>query len=81
MPVIMETFFVPKDDNFRGRPITTLPSTNNHHKDLIRIDIGELKFKTKNDLYHLRSIADDRTQWRRLSANIREAAEASKSEH
>ena len=30
-----------------------------------------------HDFFHLRSIAEDRAQWRRLSANIREAAEAS----
>ena len=30
---------------------------------------------------HLRSIAKERAQWRRLSANTREAAEESKSEH
>ena len=41
----------------------------------------ESKFKTKNDLDYLRSIATDKTQKMRLSANIREAAEASKSEH
>ena len=74
----METYFVPKGDNIRGRPITSLPTGIN--KDLCRRPAGDLKFKPKNDLDHLRSTAEDRTQWRRLSANIREAAEASKSE-
>ena len=48
--------------------------------DIYKIKNGELKVKTKNDLDHLRSIAEDKTQWRRLSANIREAAESYKSE-
>ena len=75
-----EAFFVLKGDKFRGRPVTALPTVDN--KDLIRIPARELKFKTRNDLDHLRSIAKDRTKWsRRLSANIREAAEASKSKH
>ena len=71
---------VPKGDKFRGRPITFLTIIN---KDLCRTPPGEIKVKlnTKNDLDHLWSIAEDRTQWKRLSANTEEAAEASKSEH
>ena len=51
------------------------------NKDHISIPAGELKFITKNNLDHLRSTAEDRTQLRRLSATIQEAAEASKSGH
>ena len=69
----MEGYFVPKGDNIRGRPITTLIIVIN--KDLCRVPTGELKLRTKNDLDHLRSTAEDRTQWRRLSANTLEAAE------
>ena len=61
----MEAIFVPKGDKFRGTPVTTVPTVIN--KDFIRIPAGELKFKSKNDLDHLRSDAEDRTQGRRLS--------------
>ena len=54
----VEAFFVPTGDTFRGRPITTLPTVIN--KDHIRKPKGELKFKTKNDLDRLRSVAEDR---------------------
>ena len=74
----MEVYFVSKGDNSRGRPITAPPTVIK--KDLCQIPSGELKLKTKNDLDHLRSIAEDRKQWRRLSANIQEATEVSKSE-
>ena len=75
----METFFVPKVDKFLGRPITAMLQVMS--KELSRIPTGELKLKTKNDLDHLISIAKDRTQWKRISVTIREAADASKSEH
>ncbi|KAK3762222.1 hypothetical protein RRG08_057460 [Elysia crispata] len=51
-----------RDDKFRERPITTLQPV---------IDT------TKNDLDHLGSRAEAGAQWRRLTANIREAAETS----
>ena len=56
----IEAFFVPKGDNFRGRPIIMLLTVIN--KDPIRVRDGELKFKTKNDLDHLGTIAKDTTQ-------------------
>ena len=59
--------------------ISTLPTVIN--KDLCPIPAGELKIKTKNDFDYLRSKAEDRTQRKRLSANIQEAAKAFKSEH
>ena len=54
----MEAFFVPKRDEFSGRPRTTLPTVIN--KDLIHMQAGELQLKTKNDLVY-GSIAEDRT--------------------
>ncbi|GFR89132.1 hypothetical protein ElyMa_004270700 [Elysia marginata] len=41
---------------------------------------GELRLKTNEDLDQLRSIAQDRQQWKGLTTKIREAAEASRSE-
>ena len=64
----MKAYFIPKGDEFRRKPITTLSTDIN--KDLCRTPAGDFKLKTKTDLDHLRSIAEDRTQWRRLSANI-----------
>ena len=77
----MEAYFVPKADKFLGRSMTTLPTVIN--KDLGRLPASDLKIKTKKELDHLRSITltEDRTPQSRLSANIREAAKASKSEH
>ena len=64
----MQAQSIPQRDKCRGRLITTLPTTIN--KDLCLTPAGELKLKIKNDFDNLRSIAEDRTQWRRLSANI-----------
>ncbi|GFS02849.1 hypothetical protein ElyMa_001133800 [Elysia marginata] len=74
----MEAYFVRKGGKFLGRPITTLPNVLN--KDLSCLPTGELRLKTNEDLDHLRSIAQDRQQWKGLTAKIREAAEASRSE-
>ncbi|GFR97646.1 hypothetical protein ElyMa_000997800 [Elysia marginata] len=74
----MEAYFVRKGGKFLGRPITTLPNALN--KDLSRLPTGELRLKTNEDLDHLRSIAQDRQQWKGLTTKIREAAEASRSE-
>ncbi|GFS07037.1 very-long-chain enoyl-CoA reductase [Elysia marginata] len=41
---------------------------------------GELRLKTNEDLDYLRSIAQDRQQWKGLTTKIQEAAEASRSE-
>ncbi|GFS04264.1 hypothetical protein ElyMa_006491700 [Elysia marginata] len=37
--------------------------------------------KSSHDLEHMRSIAQQRDEWTKLAARIREAAEASQSEH
>ena len=47
--------------------MTTLLTVIN--KDLCHIPTGEVKLNIKNGLDHLRPVAEDRTQWRRLSAN------------
>ena len=73
--------FFPKGDKFRGRPPTTLPTVTSSTQTSFAYQRTILNPKTKNDLDHLRSVAEDRTQWRRLSANSREAAEASNSVH
>ncbi|GFS24655.1 very-long-chain enoyl-CoA reductase [Elysia marginata] len=62
---------------FLGRPITILPNLLN--KDLTRLPTGEFRLKTNEDLDHLRSIAQDRQQWKGLTTKIPEAAEASMS--
>ncbi|GFR83921.1 hypothetical protein ElyMa_004137000 [Elysia marginata] len=74
----MEAYFVRKDVKFLGRPITALPNILN--KDLSRLPTSELRLKTNEDLDHLRSIAQDRQQWKGLTTKIREVAEASRSE-
>ena len=56
----MEAFFVLKGDKFQGRLITTLPTVIN--KDFIHIPAGEVTSKTKNDLDHLRSKVENKTQ-------------------
>ena len=56
----MEEYFVLKGDTFRVRPITRLPTAVT--KDICRIPAGDLKLKTKNDLDHLRSVAEEKTQ-------------------
>ena len=71
----MKSYFIPKSDKSRGKPITALPTVIN--KDLSRIPSGEHQLKTKNYLDHLSSKAEDSTQWRRLSANISEVTNAS----
>ncbi|GFR60240.1 nose resistant to fluoxetine protein 6-like [Elysia marginata] len=66
----------PKGGKFLGRSITTLPNVLN--KDLSRLPTSELRLKTNEDLDHLRSIAQDRQQWKGLTTKIREAAEESR---
>ena len=74
----MEAYYTTSGDKFRGRPVTTLPTILN--KDLSRLPTP-LKLKTKSDLKHLRFMAQDRKRWQNLTRRIREAAEASSSEH
>ncbi|GFR72900.1 hypothetical protein ElyMa_003853400 [Elysia marginata] len=74
-------YFVTEGSKFKGRPLTTLPVVLN--RDLSRIINSNLQLKSSHDLEHLRSIAQQRDEWTKLTltARIREAAEASQSEH
>ncbi|GFR73814.1 hypothetical protein ElyMa_005739100 [Elysia marginata] len=74
----MSGYFVTEGSKFKGRPLTTLPVVLN--RDLSRI-INNSQLKSSHDLEHLRSIAQQRGEWTKLTARIREAAEASQSEH
>ena len=63
---------------FRGPPLTTLPVVLN--KDLTRVSDDKLQLTSLKDLEHLRSVAQNRQTWRKLTTRIREAAEASPSD-
>ncbi|GFS21824.1 StAR-related lipid transfer protein 9 [Elysia marginata] len=71
----MSGYFVTEGSKFKGRPLTTLPVVLN--RDLSRIINSNLQLKSSHDLEHLRSIAQQRDEWTKLTARIREAAEAS----
>ena len=70
----MNSYFATHGKKFRGRPLTTLPVVLN--KDLSRLQENTLQLTTREDLKHLRCIAQNRQQWRELSTRIRKAAEA-----
>ncbi|GFR65227.1 hypothetical protein ElyMa_005525400 [Elysia marginata] len=70
----MSGYFVTEGSKFKGRPLTTLPVVLN--RDLSRIINSNLQLKSSHDLEHLRSIAQQRDEWTKLTARIREAAEA-----
>ncbi|GFR70147.1 atrial natriuretic peptide receptor 1-like [Elysia marginata] len=71
----MSGYFVTEGSKFKGRPLTTLPVVLN--RDLSRIINSNLQLKSSHDLEHLRSIAQQRDERTKLTARIREAAEAS----
>ncbi|GFS03579.1 hypothetical protein ElyMa_004635800 [Elysia marginata] len=73
----MSGYFVTEGSKFKGRPLSTLPVVLN--RDLSRIINSNLQLKSS--LEHLRSIAQQRNEWTKPTARIREAAEASQSEH
>ncbi|GFR92539.1 hypothetical protein ElyMa_006203400 [Elysia marginata] len=75
----MSRYFVTEGSKFKGRPLTTLPVVLN--RDLSLIIKSNLQLKSSHDLEHLRSIVQQRDEWTKLTARIREAAEASESEH
>ncbi|GFS20859.1 hypothetical protein ElyMa_006908900 [Elysia marginata] len=72
----MRGYFATEGSKFKGRPLTALPDVLN--RDLSRI-INSNLLKRCHDLEHLRSIAQQRDEWTKLTARIREAAEASHS--
>ncbi|GFR68216.1 hypothetical protein ElyMa_000271800 [Elysia marginata] len=71
----MSGYFVTEGSKFKGRPLTTLPVVLN------RVINSNLQLKSSHDLEHLRSIAQQRDEWTKLTARIREAAEASQLGH
>ena len=73
----MELYFHRTEKRFRRRPTTTLPVIIN--KDLLQIQ-DNLSLKSTDDLKHLRSLAQDRDQWKSLNKQIVEVAEASRSD-
>ena len=74
----MNSYFISHGSRFRGRPLTTLPVVPN--KDLTRVSDGKLQLTSLRDLEHLRSVAQNRQTWRKLTTRIRKAAEASPSD-
>ena len=74
----MNSYFISHGGKFRGRPLTTLPVVLN--KDLTRVSDDKLQLTSLKDLEHLRSVAQNRQTWRKLTTRIREAAEASASD-
>ena len=74
----MNRYFISNGSKFRGRPLTTLPVVLN--KDLTRVSDDKLQLTSLKDLEHLRSVAQNRQTWRKLTTRIREAAEASPSD-
>ena len=74
----MNSYFISHGSKFRGRPLTTLPVVLN--KDLTRVSDDTLQLTSLKDLDHLRSVAQNRQTWRKLTTRIREAAEASPSD-
>ena len=71
---VMEFYYTEFGKRYRGRPITTLPIVIN--KELSQSH-PNLSLKTKEDLNHLRSLAQNRNHWNRLTKGIIEVAEAS----
>ena len=73
----MELYFHRTEKRFRGRPTTTLPVIIN--KDLSQIQ-DNLSLKSTDDLKYLRSLVQDRDQWKSLTKQIVEIPEASRSD-
>ena len=75
----MNSYFISHGSKFRGRPLTTLPVVLN--KDITRVSDDKLQLTSLKDLEHLRSVAQNRQTWRKLTTRIREAAEALPSDY
>ena len=73
----MELYYTKFGDQYKGRPVTTLPTVLN--KDLSRLK-SNLSLRTTEDLSHLRSMAQDRKVWNSLTREIVQVAEASSSD-
>ena len=72
-----QLYFHRTEKRFRGRPTTTLTVIIN--KDLSQSQ-DKLSLKSTDDLKHLRSLAQDRDQWKSLTKQVVEIAEASQSD-
>ena len=75
----MKFYFERSEKGFRGRPRESIVATLN--KDIIRSRpmnrVFEIRsLKTKEDFEHIRSKAQDRKDWRRISEIVCRAAEA-----
>ena len=77
--IAMNTYFTPSGQGkHRGRPPTTIYTVLN--RDLKHLH-GVHKLGSKEDLLSLRSLAEDRDQWKDITQRIKEAAEASRSDN
>ena len=74
----MNSYFISYGSKFRDRPLTKLPVALN--KDLPLVSDDKLQLTSLKDLENLRSVAQNRQTWRKLTSRIREAAEASPSD-
>ena len=74
----MNSYFISHGSKFRGRPLKTLPVVLN--KDLTRVSDDKLQLNRLKDLEHLRSVAQNRQTWRKLTTRIREAVKPSPSD-
>lgn len=70
-------FTATSSEKYRGRPITTLPVTLNN--DLKKINENKIKLTSLQDLEELKSIAHNRDNWRSLTRQIKDKAEAARS--
>ncbi|GFR80959.1 hypothetical protein ElyMa_004058000 [Elysia marginata] len=61
----MGGYFVTEGSKFKGRSLTTLPVVLN--RDLSRIINSNLQLKSSHDLEHMRSIAQQRDEWTKLT--------------
>ena len=76
--IAMDTYFTPSGhEKHKGRPPTSINTVLN--RDLKHLP-GFHKLGSKEDLLSLRSLAEDRDQWKDITQKIREAAEASRSD-
>ena len=63
----MNSYFISHGSKFRGRPLTALPVLLN--KDLIRVLDDKLQLTSLKDLEYLRSVAQNRQTWRKLTTS------------
>ena len=74
----MAFYFHDNAKRARGKPITTLPMTLN--EDLKILQNRSLSLTSQKDLETLRKIAERRQEWITVTADIKKAAEAARSD-